>query len=101
MDTGMQKIKRRTGKLVETDDGTTDLFGSALGLVHGHQARDYADTETRDNTTDDENDPAGVELKANTEEEDDATEDDTVFAAKTIADGVSSESAEESTSREN
>ena len=42
------------GPLVETDDGTTDPLGRALGLIHWNQSGDQTHAETSEDTTDDE-----------------------------------------------
>ena len=40
--------------LVETDDGTTDPLGGALGLIHRNQSGDQTHAQTSEGTTDDE-----------------------------------------------
>jgi hypothetical protein len=39
--------------LIETDDGTSDPLGGALGLIHWGQGGDQADTETGNDPTND------------------------------------------------
>ena len=40
--------------LVETDDGTADPLGRALGLIHWNHSGDQTHAETSEDTTDDE-----------------------------------------------
>ena len=58
-------------ELVATDDGTTDPFGGALGLIHRDQSGDQTDTETSKHTTDDEERKcSGCGLESDTDGED-------------------------------
>lgn len=45
VDAGGEQQTDRDGKLVQTDDHAAQGLGRALGLVHGHEARDDADAE--------------------------------------------------------
>ena len=75
------------GPLVAGDDGTTDPFGGALGLVHGDEGGDEADAETGEDTADDERGPlvaAGLESDAGGE--DGGRDEDTAATADPVSD---------------
>jgi len=74
--------------LVETDDGTTDPLGSALGLIHWSHGRDHTNTETGPDTTNDEGrKPNCSGLKGDTDREDETCYNKTPFTANGIGDG--------------
>lgn len=53
VDDGRQQETDGDGPLVACDDGTSDPLGGTLGLVHGDEGRDEADTQTSEDTADD------------------------------------------------
>lgn len=94
VDDGREQQTDGDGPLVAGDDGATDPFRCALGLVHGHEGGDETDTETGEDTADDEGrNVVGTGLEGDTEAEDEAGELDTVTTTEDIGDG----SAEEGT----
>jgi len=96
VDDGSEEETNSDGPLVAGDNTTTDPFRCTLGLVHGDDGRDNTDTETSEDTTDDEEGDCGrTGLHGNTDGEDEAGEDDTVFTAHIVGDGGSEEGAEE------
>ena len=61
------------GPLVETDDGTTDPLGRALGLIHRNQSGDQTHADTSEDTADDEErNGCCRSLESNTDGEDQA-----------------------------
>jgi len=87
------------GPLVKTDDGSSERFGRAFGLVKRDKTRNTSDTETGNDSTSNEDTPNGGELHAETGAKDDAGCDQTKSSTKQVTDGVGSKSTEESARR--
>lgn len=94
VDDGSEKKADGDRPLVSGDDGAADPFGGALGLVHGDEGGDEADTETGEEAADDEGGPVGgAGLEGDTEGEDNAGEDEADAATEDVRNGGTAESA--------
>jgi len=83
--------------LVTSDETSSNGFGSALGLVHGNEARSSSNSETSEYTTDDENgNSLSTGLKSNTEAENAKISDDSPSTTKVITERKGEESTDES-----
>jgi hypothetical protein len=101
VDNGGDEKSDGDGKLVATDNSTTDPFGTGLRLVKGNRHGDHADTVTSEETAGDEQgNVSGSSLKNDTNAEDDIGCDETENTTKHIRAGSTSESTEEGTGRE-
>jgi len=89
------------GPLVHSDDHTTESFRRTFTLVHGNEATDGSNSESRDDTTDNKGSPSSRALKSDTDTEDSTSKDQTKLSTKSVSDGVGSESTKEGTSRKN
>ena len=71
VENGSEEEPNGNTPLIETDDGTTDPLGGALGLIHRSQGGDQTDTETSNDTTDDKGRKRGCRgLKGDADRED-------------------------------
>ena len=92
IDDGGQQETDCDGPLVAGDDGTTNPFGRALGLVHGDEGRNETDTETGEDTADDEGSPlVATCLQTDTECEDEGGEENTAATTEVVGDPRASE----------
>lgn len=90
-------------KLVGTDQGTTDVLGGALSLVHGHNKGATTDTETSNPTTDDHLGPVAVrgrDLDDQADNEDETPHGDRPFTTKLIGNGSTTEGTDECSDRQ-
>lgn len=93
---------KRNEQLEGTDHGTTDLPGRRLGLVHGHDGRQSADTQTGNETAHGDLVPLGVcgDLDDDADHVDDGPEGDGELAADAVCDGGGDEGANHGTNGE-
>jgi len=79
--------ERRRREAARTEKRLTRL-GSALGLVHRHEAGDDSNTETSDDSTSNEGSEGGGELKSDSDGEDGGSRHQTESSTDSISDGL-------------
>lgn len=75
--------------LVTSDNGSSNVLGSALGLVHGNKARSSSDTKTSKDTSNNEGSKCcSTGLESDSNAEDYEVSNDSVSTSKRVSDGV-------------
>lgn len=89
-------------QLVGGDEGTTDLAGRGLGLVHGRQDGQGTDAEAVDETADDDLVPraGGADADDVADDVDETPEGDAVLSAELVRDGAGDEGADQAADAE-
>ena len=101
VDDGSKQKTNGNGKLVATDNGTTDPLGGSLGLVERNGSRDHTDSVTSEETTSNkQGDISSNGLEDNTKTEDNVAGNETKAATEEIGSRGGSQGTEEGTGRE-
>lgn len=101
VDDGSKQKTNGDGKLVATDNGTTDPLGGSLGLVERNGGRDHTDSVTSEETTSNkQGDISSNGLENNTKTEDNVAGNETKATTEEIGSRGGSQGTEKGTSRE-
>ena len=99
VDNGSEKQTDGNGKLVATNNGTTNPLGGSLGLVERNDGTDHTDSVTgKETTSNEQGNISGNGLKNDTDAEDDGADDETQATTEEISSWRRGQGTEEGTS---